>query len=558
MNVRRLKEIIANRDCDIADITSYLSDNYRKISNSSREFSNKETRTEIICKVFTYLSKNDEDIRNYLNGFPGKTLKEKLFVAVTNQSSTCPLGNERPYVDRLYRYGMCRSFCECQVKKKIETMTDRYGVSNPMHVEDVKKKLVAANTERFGGASPFNSNAVQEKARSTLLDRYGVDNVFKSANHQEQIKRTLVDRYGVSNPTLNPDIRKRQIETNFARYGDVNFMKSKHSPLALEVLDNPVKLEQQIRQSGIRALADELNIHTTTIYNYVKRHDLDLGKGSSYEHELIHFLADHDIKCIHGDRTSIAPLELDVLIPDFNLAIEINGLYWHSDAHKSKDYHVEKLNKCTEAGLRLVSVFEDEWLERSDLIKAKILNLCGQSIRGCGARKLQIARIPNKDAHEFVQQHHIQGRTGYSTSSYGAFHNGRLVAAMQFNKQRSSMDIELIRYCTDGKVYPGIFSRLLKHAITSEHMTKVVSFADRRFSEGDVYARNGFTLQTVTKPDYRYVKRTQTYHKSNFTKKRIQEKFGLDMTAITESQAMRELGYLRIYDCGKLKYIWLR
>ena len=40
-------------------------------------------------------------------------------------------------------------------------------------------------------------------------------------------------------------------------------------------------------------------------------------------------------------------LEKDVYIPDY-LALEFNGLYWHSEFGKDKNYHLNKTLLCKE------------------------------------------------------------------------------------------------------------------------------------------------------------------------------------------------------------------
>ena len=127
---------------------------------------------------------------------------------------------------------------------------------------------------------------------------------------------------------------------------------------------------------------------------------------------------------------------------------------------------------------------------------------------------------------------------------------------MAFNKQRGTGEIELIRFCSDGRTYAGMFSRLFRYSINQFGFTSVISFADLRYSDGGVYRRNGFVLENVIKPDYRYIVGDKTFHKSSFTKSRIAERYGVDIAGRTEREVMRELGILRMYDCGKMKFRW--
>jgi very-short-patch-repair endonuclease len=557
MNASRLQEIITDPSSDISDVEKYLSDNYGKITNSKVPWDGKETRHEVLCKVFAYLAKKDANLNAFIENFPsGATLKEKLFVAVTGEISKCGLGNDRPYVDRLYRYGMCRSFCECQIAKKQSTIVQRYGVNNIMELSSVREKVAKTNIERHGGVSPMSNAVVQAKGKATVLDRYGVDNVFKRADFQETANETRIERYGVRNPAQHPAFAKKMRDTNEARYGHHSFNKSKMSPEAMSVIDCPNELAGCITERGIHGSAAWLGVDPTTIYNYVVKYNLDLGKGSSYETEIKGFLSGIGVNFLHGARRIIAPYELDFYIESHGVAIEINGVYWHSDRLKDDvNYHLMKYQRCHDLGIRLLQINEDEWVERPELIKNKIRNLLKMNIRGDAARKLVVSKIDNVIAHVFVDKYHIQGRTGYATCSYGAFDSsGELVSVMQFNKQRGTGVVELIRFCSDYQSHAGVFSKLLKGSLASEGFSEIISFADRRYSEGDVYEKNGFEKVAVVPVDYRYVKGISTFHKSSFTKAKIAKKFNIDVTGRTERELMSSLGYSRIYDCGKIKY----
>lgn len=276
---------------------------------------------------------------------------------------------------------------------------------------------------------------------------------------------------------------------------------------------------------------------------------------SSYEIELEEFLTAQDIRFRPTDRRTIAPLELDLVLPDHNLAIEVNGLRFHTDRLKEKNYHYEKWKACARVGLRLLHVNEDEWLERPECIKNKILNLCGRSTKGVGARKLSVRPIAVSAAKDFTQRHHIQGRVQGITDAFGAFEGDRLVAVMTFSRQRGTGKIELSRFCTDGKIYSGAFSKMFKTAVREKAYTHVLSFADRRYSDGGLYEKAGFKHTGNTPVDYRYVRGKKTFAKRSFTKDNIKKRFGME--GRTEREMMDALGYERIYDCGKMRFEWV-
>jgi hypothetical protein len=140
------------------------------------------------------------------------------------------------------------------------------------------------------------------------------------------------------------------------------------------------------------------------------------------------------------------------VIPDYGLAIEYDGLYWHSSGDvltENRDYHLEKTTKCEEKGLNLLHIFENEWQNQSkqQIWKSIIRNKLGKSNK-IYARKCEIREVSNKESVRFLENNHLQGSASASIR-YGLYHNDALVALMTFGKSRfnKNIDWELIRYC---------------------------------------------------------------------------------------------------------------
>lgn len=441
-------------------------------------------------------------------------------------------------------------------EKSKATLIDRYGVEHQMHLEEVKNKIKETNLERYGVENPMANAAVYARSVDTNLMRYGFDNPLNSPVIQEKIKETNLKRYGSENPWGNRDIIARSSARREAifdeKWGGHPSQRYFSEETKKILSDDFVSF---MEDKSVSSAADMLGISVTTVCGYCHKHGIVLP-ASSYETEIAAFLSENGINFIMNSRSVIKPKELDFYLPDQKIGIEFNGLYWHSEDRLGKHYHKEKYEACEAAGIRLLMINEDEWIDRKDAIKGKILNLCGRSEKGVGGRKLRIEKIDNPTAHRFVDRHHIQGKTAMAIASYGAFDGESLVAVMQFNRQRGTGAVELIRFCSDGRTYAGVFSKMFKRAREAEGFTEVLSFADLRYSDGGVYEKNGFTEVARIPPDYRYVKGSSTFHKSSFTKTQIAKKFDIDMSLLTEGQAMRSLGFGRIYDCGKIKYVW--
>lgn len=288
------------------------------------------------------------------------------------------------------------------------------------------------------------------------------------------------------------------------------------------------------------------------------------GKPSRPELELCDLIGSFDIKYKSGDRTILEGKEVDILIEDKKLCIEYNGNIHHTDSFGNKDrkYHLGKTELANIKGYGLIHIFSDEWLNKREIVMHKLIRLLNMSDSiKIGGRNCVISEIPKEMKDEFLNNFHIQGKDS-STVKLGAFFNTILVGVMTFKIQEDG-SYDLTRFATNYNysVY-GLGSKLLKFFINNYDPTKIISFADRRWTinaEDNLYTKLGFTLIDVLKPDYRYFdpkdKLQIRHHKFGFRKDILIKKHpNLLNNSMTESEMVKILGYDRIWDCGLFKY----
>ena len=261
-------------------------------------------------------------------------------------------------------------------------------------------------------------------------------------------------------------------------------------------------------------------------------------------------------------RDVINGYELDIFVPLHNIAIEFNGLYWHSTRVKDKYYHVKKLKACNDNGIRLVQIFEDEYLYKKDIVLSKIKRLLGKddALPKIYARKCIVQKIDYSTATDFLDKFHIQGSCK-ATVYYGAYDtNQNLDGVMTFI--RSSGDKwELTRYASrSDALCIGLAGKLFKHFVNEYNPKYVKSFADRRWTisaDDNLYTKIGFHLSEVERPDYAYVINgtVKRFHKFSFRKKYLIKKYNLSPD-LTESEMAEKINAYKIYNCGLLKYVW--
>lgn len=279
---------------------------------------------------------------------------------------------------------------------------------------------------------------------------------------------------------------------------------------------------------------------------------------SKAELDIIDFIESYGITVTHRSRSVIFPYELDIYIPSKKLAIEYCGLYWHTENTKHKHYHFEKYKRCNEQGIELITLFEDEWEQRRDRVERTILYKLGLSNKGIFARKLQIKECDDTTAKKFLNEYHLLGYVSSKVNLAAYDDIGNIVGLMSFGHttRQSKYQWELKRFVTDGRSHPGLASKLFKHFITHYDVDNIVTFADLRWFSGEVYEKLGFVYDGFVNVDYQYVIGNSRKHKSSFRKQRISKKFGLNIQGKTEKELMETLGYKRIWDCGKKRFIY--
>jgi hypothetical protein len=251
--------------------------------------------------------------------------------------------------------------------------------------------------------------------------------------------------------------------------------------------------------------------------------------------------------------------ELDIYIPDLKLAFEFNGLYWHNELYKDKNYHLNKTELCEKNGIQLIHIYEDDWIYKQDIVKSMILNKLGKTSNKIYARKCEIREITdNKLVREFLDENHIQGFIG-SKVKIGLFHENELVSLMMFGKRRVAMgkktseegEFELLRFCSKLNTnVVGGGNKLFKHFVKNYDPKMITTYTDRSWSNGNLYNQLGFKYEGKTDPNYYYIIDGIRHHRFNF-RKDILVKEGYD-PSLTEHQIMLNRKIYRIYDSGSL------
>jgi hypothetical protein len=442
--------------------------------------------------------------------------------------------------------------CEkCGMTKRDKTNLDLYGVKNVFQNEEIKTKIKDSYLINLGVDHPSKNIDIQTNTKNTNLERYGFICSMLNENIKRKVENSCLEKYGVKNPFQSKksySTKKENILKKYKNIGLVDIINDEHKMVCN-------KGHNFILNSCI--FYNRLQTTLCTICNPVGDYH-----RSGLESKLSDFIIENYKDVIQLNK-KFSYQEIDVYLPKLKLAFEFNGVYWHNELNKINNYHLNKTEFCEKQDIHLIHIYEDDWIYKQEIVKSRILNLLGKTLERIYGRKCIIKEITDNDLiRSFLEENHIQGFVG-SQIKLGLFYNEDLVSLMTFGKQRKSMGTkssenvyEMLRFCNKlNTSVIGAADKLFKYFIKNYNPIEVISYADRSWSQGDLYYKLGFKLVHKTSPNYYYVIGQKRNHRFNYRKDKLIRE-GYDPTK-SEHDIMLERKIYRIYDSGSLKFSYL-
>jgi len=484
-------------------------------------------------------------------------------------------------------YNYCSNRCVGMdpdiIKIKQKKSLEKFGTKTPGESLQIKNKIIKTNNEKYGGNSPMSSKEIRLKYRETIMKNFGVDNpsksielvkkrveAFKSSDYKETYRRTSLERYGVDHPWSNKEVHSKTIDFFYASYK--NRIESK--------LDSNRFIFKEFKRGMSTTLAfhcndcdEDFDILTYQFYYRVNRgtsictNCFPISDNSSISQiELYNFIKDnYNDDIILNCKEVISPYEIDIYLPSLKLGFEFNGIWWHSDKFKHENYHLDKLEISSKNGIRLVTIWEDDWVTNREICESFVLNKLNKTKSRIYARNCEIKEISYTDSKLFLENNHLQGDCK-SSIRIGLFSNNELVSLMTFSKLRLPLQrkeesrkrdkhYELTRFCNKLNMnVVGGASKIIKYFISKYLPIQIETYSDNLISNGDLYKVLEFEYSHTSKPGYWYVVDGIREHRFNWRKQKL-VKMGYDITK-TEEEIMSELGYPKVYNAGNKKWIW--
>lgn len=467
-----------------------------------------------------------------------------------------------------------------RIKKRAQ---QEYGVSHPSQRPEVIQARKESMVEKYGYENPQQVPEIRQKTVETVRRVYGVDNVMQSEKAKASMVRNSREANGVDWPAQRPELIKQRTEklrVNFAESiqdetARENYLKFKENPKAY--------LESLPEKPTITHLYKSLRYsEPTTVCSIIDDkgiQDVVDSRYSTMESEIQDFIKSliPDVNIQMRTKRIITPLELDIYLPEYKLAIECNPTYTHNSTlpsfgdkfPTSKDYHQEKSALCKKKGIFLFHIFGYEWKNKQEVIKSMLANLLGVTDRKIYARDTYVDIVSFNEATAFLNKNH---RQGYMTSKVRlglrVKGSGELVSLMTFNKLRKGigktsddeLEWELGRFCNalNTNVVGGA-SKLFKYFTRNYEYSKIVSFSDVAHTKGNLYRILGFSAVSESSPGYVWVNLftdmylTRTACRKNNLQKLFQDPT-IDIENKTEAMIMAEHGFVQVFDCGVIRW----
>ncbi|CCE26253.1 putative homing endonuclease [Yersinia phage phiR1-37] len=420
---------------------------------------------------------------------------------------------------------------------------------------------------------------------------------YKSVQDKIEVIHNKCKKSFLMTPTNLIAVRKKEIKTGcphcrYKKAADTQRFSLETFVSKLEAKYPSVKDKMDFSLSKYKDTNTKIEVicKTTGKPFFIRPRELMMGNGSPHLHHqnksngdskveneiymFIRKILPNDIeilKNVKGLLPSDKRKEIDIYIPSMKIGIEVNGIFWHSinkTNRARKKYHIfEKMEEAYDQGIRIYNIFDCEWARTRKKLKSRLKSLLQANSYKIFARKCAVKKITPKESNVFLDTYHMQGKCNASFN-YGLFFEDELCAVITFSKTRKLLNrndentLELLRFASISDInIVGGFSKLLNFAIkdfkeSNLNINSIISYANLRYSFGEVYIKNGFELTSVSNPGYWYTDKFygQVFHRANFQKRLLSEKLENFDESLSEQQNMLNNGYGIIYDCGNLLF----
>jgi len=413
--------------------------------------------------------------------------------------------------------------------------------------------------KRYDNDNKWSKYCSKKCSLTSSIRAQQISNTKLSIDHTDiNIKRanTMIEKYGVAYNSQRPEIKSILSE------------KQSKNQLSSEIREklldyNWVYTNYITNQKTISELSTELNCCDGTVADYIQKHNIEIQqyhKISIAQKQIYNYINDElGILCVY-DKTGLlnGKEEIDIFIPDYNIGIELNGLYYHSfatfESKKEKEKLLNKKLKAQENNINLLHITDHQWYNKTNIVKS-IINSKLNITNKIYARQCTIINLNSKEEREFIDTNHLQGYIA-SKVKYGLMFNNELIAIMTFGKPRydKTYTWELLRYCSKlNTTVVGGFSRLISK-FKKEYDGSIITYADYQISNGNVYSKNNFNYIRRSNIGYFWTNGTIVLNRVKCMKNNLHNWLKNFDNTKSEAENMFANNYRRYWNCGQLVF----
>lgn len=504
-----------------------------------------------------------KDIEICEDGYSGWCKKSKFFDKVVgeywysvpksvhaNNSVHPKRRNEKRKKTSLKKYGHVFAAHSTSGKSKtLQTNLKKYGCEHPAQSQDVKTKVKKRNLEKYGTTSHFTSEKVKEKIKHTNIEKYGYEHYSKTQDFKEKVSQTNLAKYGVTSYSKTNECKEKVKETNLEKYGKENFSKTNEFR---KQISNRYIAETGQHLKDWLYLQPEPKPAYISIANNFSNDNISLKDVQEYlsnykqRKTRLEVFCEQSFNLEHFNKRAASNIAHR---PDFRLSENIfmnaDGLWWHSEENKGKNYHFQMRKDFEKSNMRIFQFYENEIYDKGHIVKSILDNALGKTKQKIFARKCEIKKVAHKEGKIFLDENHLMGST--NAKHFGLYHEGRLVSLLSFKKKQNILKIE--RFCSlAGVNVVGGFSKLLKSTIEDvDGINEIHNWVDLRYGTGNHLANKNFYASKEIL-SWKWTDGKQTYN-------RLSCKANMDERKLAESQYASEFGWYKIYDAGQRLWV---
>lgn len=415
-----------------------------------------------------------------------------------------------------------------------ESRENMRGDNNPAKLEENRIKI---KQKRWDEKTQEELDEIMSKTKQTWIDNTGVDNPMKLDEVKEKAKQTNLEKRGVEWVVQDPNVKEKTKQTHISKV--ISKITEKLNNANLELIKEFVNVTNLIEVK-----CKKCNYVFETVLDYVFHGYGNCPrcypKNSSFnEREIREFIESilPSEKIIYNDRKILDGKEIDILIPNKRIAIEHNGIFWHSEkAGVFREYHLDKTNSCKNQNYEMIHIFEDEWSYKKDLVKNKLTYKLNKD--DLIYNSFEIVELSKNETKIFIKDNDLYELKEFD-KSLGIKDINEILALVSFDNLNGNVNIK--NFCVKSEYSPEYISNLVQYIIDTG-VNKIIVETDKRFFDQELFSF--FEVIDEKEPDYSYFKCLCRITKNELINQSSEDN-------LSEDEYSKLNGWFKIWDCGK-------